>query len=53
MVSSSKSTIVPEKHPPTERSANFHRLRVHLQVIVWKTMNTAVLDPNIWGLEES
>ena len=34
MVSTS-SKVCPSKLPPTERSAHFHSLRVHLQVMIY------------------
>ena len=52
-VSTSKSALAPEKLPPTERSARFHSLRVHLQIIIWQTMDTAVLEPKDWGWKEN
>ena len=47
MVSSSKTSIDPQKLPPTERTAYFHYLRVHLQVIIWSNLsgNGFTLDP--------
>ena len=49
MVSSAKTSIDPQKLPPTERAAYFHSLRVHLQVILWKRLTNADLDPQQWG----
>lgn len=48
MVSSSKS-LDPQKLPPTERAAHFHSLRVHLQVLLWKKLTNADMDPKLWG----
>ena len=48
MVSTS-SNIDPQKLPPTENAANFHSLRVHLQVMIWKMLNIDELDPKQWG----
>ena len=42
--------IEPGKMPPTERSANYHGLRVHLQVIEWKVLDEKLnLKPEEWG----
>jgi len=39
----------PEKLPPTENAAKFHILRVHLQVLQWKSLSTKIADPSQWG----
>ena len=31
-----------------ERTAYYHTLRVHLQIMVWETLNNSVLDPLEW-----
>ena len=49
MVTSGKTSLDPQKLPPTERAAYFHSLRVHLQVIIWKTLVNNALDPLQWG----
>ena len=49
MVSSSKASLDPQKLPPTERAAHYHRLRVHLQVMIWKKLSKINLDPKQWG----
>ncbi len=49
MVTSSKSSLDPQKLPPTERAAYFHSLRVHLQVILWRKLTNNDLDPQQWG----
>ena len=49
MVSTSKTSIDPQKLPPTERAAYFHSLRVHLQVILWLKLTNNDLDPMEWG----
>lgn len=49
IVSSSKSSLDPQKLPPTERAAYFHSLRVHLQIILWKKLTNNDLDPKQWG----
>jgi len=49
MVSASK-VVDPQKLPPTERAALFHSLRVHLQVMLWKTLTDELqFDPKQWG----
>ena len=48
MVSSTKTSIDPQKLSPTERAAYFHSLRVHLQVILWKRLTNANPDPKQW-----
>ena len=45
----SKTTIKPQTLPPTENAARYHFLRIHFQVIEWKTLMTAQLDPLDWG----
>ena len=32
--------IQPEHLPPTERAAVFHSMRVYLQVLIWKNLNS-------------
>ena len=51
MVASSRTSIDPQKLPPTERAAYFHSLRVHLQVILWKKLvnDHDDLNPEQWG----
>ena len=44
MITSSKSSLNPQKLPPTERVAYFH-----LQVILWKDLANDNLDPEQWG----
>lgn len=51
MVSSSRTSIEPQKLPPSERAAFFHSLRVHLQVVIWESLGTDDLDPTQWGWE--
>ncbi len=41
----SKGKIDPDRLPPTENATAQHSLRVHLQVAVWKHLNTSVLEP--------
>jgi len=39
----------PEYLPPTENSAKYHVMRVHLQVLHWKSLSTAGFSPQEWG----
>jgi hypothetical protein len=52
MAATSLSRPKPEKLPPTERATYYHSLRAHMQAVVWKTMNTKVLNPQEWGWKE-
>lgn len=47
----SKGVLQPEKMPPTERSAYYHGLRAHYQIVVWKLLNNdeVTLNPSNWG----
>lgn len=45
----SKTTIKPQSLAPTESAAKYHFLRVHLQVIEWKTLMSVQLNPLDWG----
>ena len=47
MVTSSKK-IEPHKLPPTARAAFFHSLRVHLQIMIWKSISVD-FHPTQWG----
>ena len=42
-------TIKPQSLPPTDRGAYFHSLRVHLQVIEWKSLMSVTLPAEDWG----
>jgi hypothetical protein len=42
----------PERLPPTHQSATFHVMRAHHQAVVWKHLDTDVLDPLLWGWRE-
>ena len=48
-----KGKIEPEKMAPTERTASFHGLRVHFQIINWKLLSDTEEDFHIkaedWG----
>ena len=41
----SKGKIDPDRLPPTEDATLQHSLRVYLQIIIWKHLNTSVLNP--------
>lgn len=43
------TTIKPQSLPPTARAAYFHSLRVHLQVIEWKSLMRVTLPAEDWG----
>lgn len=49
----SKTTIKPQTFPPTENAVNYHFLRIHLQVIEWKTLMNIQLNPLEWGWKSS
>ena len=40
-----KGKIDPDHLPPTEDATAQHSLRVHLLVVVWKHLDTSILDP--------
>ena len=44
-----KNQIDVFRLPPSERSVHFHALRVHLQIVVWSTLDERCLDPLKWG----
>ena len=50
-IASSKSSLDPQKLPPTERAAYYHSLRVHLQVALWKELGSSEWNPEQWGWE--
>ncbi|CAB4061479.1 unnamed protein product [Lepeophtheirus salmonis] len=45
----STTTIKPQSLAPTKNAAKFHFLRVHLQVIEWKTWMGVEVSPLNWG----
>ena len=49
MITKGLCGLVPGKLPPTEGAAKFHSMRVHLQVMVWETLDISVDDPTKWG----
>ena len=49
MAATSKCGLVPSRLPPTESAAKYHSLRVHLQIIVWISLDPSVLCPTEWG----
>ena len=48
-----KGKIDPDRLPPTENATTQHSLRVHLQVVVWKHLNTSILKPIGRGWESA
>ena len=40
-----KGRIDPDKLPPTEDATFQHSLRVHLQIAIWKSLKTSILQP--------
>ena len=40
-----KGKINPDRLPPTEDATTQHSLRVHMQVAVWQSLRTSILDP--------
>lgn len=49
MAATSRTTLKPQNLPPTERAAYYHSLRVHLQVVQWKSLMGSSLSPIEWG----
>ena len=47
----STKTLQPERLCPTERATFFHSLRVHLQVMIWKSLGQCQYDTCSWGWE--
>ena len=49
----STKMLQPERLPPTERAAFFHSLRVHLQLMIWKSLGQCQYDPcsRGWGMK--
>ena len=43
------SMLRPERLPPTERTSFQHSLNVHLQVMIWKSLNVVHMEPCEWG----
>ena len=43
-----KGEINPDRLPNTERAAYCHTLRVHLQIMIWGTLDNKVLDLLGW-----
>ena len=44
-----RSSIHPEKLPPTERASFFHSLRVNVQVCQWKYLDQHIILADEWG----
>jgi len=49
MTATSNTVIKPQSLPPSESAAYYHSLRVHLQVIQWKSLMTSTIMPTDWG----
>ena len=49
MAATSNTALKPQDLPPSERAAYYHSLRVHLQVIQWKSLMETSLLPTEWG----
>lgn len=47
----STKKLQPRKLPPTEKSALFHSLHLHLQAMIWKTLGHCQIDPCSWVCE--
>ena len=45
IAATNSSVLRPERLPPTERAAFQHSLRVHLQVMIWKSLNVVHMEP--------
>ena len=43
------SSLEPYRLPPTKRATYYHSLRVHYQVMQWKTLGLNCLNPLEWG----
>ena len=44
MAATSRTTIKPDSLPPTENSARYHSLRVHLRVMQWMGYRLQEID---------
>ena len=46
-----KGILEPEKMPPAKRSAYYHGLRAHQQIISWKVLDDSDFELNVedWG----
>ena len=51
MKQASKGKIDPDRLPPTDDATIQHSLRVHLQIAVWKHLDTSILNPKGRGWE--
>jgi len=51
LVASATKSLKPQSLPPTERAAVYHSMRVHHQVIEWKSLMNIQLEPtkNVCG----
>ena len=48
IAATNSSVLRQERLPPTERAAFQHSLRVHLQVMIWKSLNVVHMEPCSW-----
>jgi hypothetical protein len=39
----------PERLPPSESAARMHSMRVHLQAVIWGTLDNSDIKPTDWG----
>lgn len=49
MKMSATGSLQPEKLPPTPDAAYYHCLRIHLQIVEWKSLKTVNLEPTDSG----
>ena len=48
IAATNSSVLRPERLPLTERTAFEHSIRVHLQVMIWKSLNVVHMEPCSW-----
>jgi len=44
-----KGIVTPEKLPPTEKTAHYHGLCCHYQIIQWSMIDDFDIQPSAWG----
>ena len=49
IAATNSSVLRPERLPPTERATFHHSLGVHMQVMIWKSLNVVHTEPCEWG----